>query len=256
MSLSPLALRSAPHALTPLLAGSLLALAAVGCGSSVSDGGGGSGGGGAAGGTCGDDSECYSPDDCVVGGVTYADGDTVPGECADCSCSDGEVLCPAIACVATCEHNGQVYQAGESFPLGDGCNSCFCEEDGSVACTGAFCGEDCVYAGVTYTQGASFPALDGCNTCSCEAGGLVACTEIACACNPADEWWRDYVAQDPDQCAVIDYVCPANTTPFANSCGCGCEQDSACPEWFDCMPPSPCDPEQIAIDCPYSGIAY
>jgi hypothetical protein len=45
---------------------------------------------------------------------------------------------------------------------------------------------------------------------------------------------RYYVSRDPEQCAVIRFVCPnPNDTPppikpnfFSDSCGCGCEADS------------------------------
>lgn len=55
---------------------------------------------------------------------------------------------------------------------------------------------------------------------------------------------------------VIDFVCPELTTYFGNACGCGCEQSADCPEYFNCMPPSPCDEDAIKTKCPYSGIAY
>ena len=35
-----------------------------------------------------------------------------------------------------------------------------------------------------------------------------------------------------------------------------CDEQVGTPEWFNCMPPSPRDVAQIAIDCPYSGLAY
>jgi hypothetical protein len=84
----------------------------------------------------------------------------------------------------------------------------------------------------------------------------VSCTKIACVCDPATEWHRDYVALSPAECSVIYYTCPPNTTPFANDCGCGCQQSAACPEYFDCMPPSTCDIPQIEADCPYSTIVF
>ena len=91
----------------------------------------------------------------------------------------------------------------------------------------------------------SFPSLDGCNTCTCGPDGAVSCTEIACACDPAKEWWRHYVALDPASCAAIDYACPPNTTMFSNACGCGCEEDASCPPFFDCEPPATCDPAAL-----------
>jgi hypothetical protein len=121
-------------------------------------------------------------------------------------------------------------------------------------------GTGCTYRNRTYAQGAVLNAGDGCNTCTCGSGGLVACTEKACTCDPTKEAnKRKYVGTSAAQCAAIDFACTGNTTMFQNACGCGCEQDPGCPEWFNCMPsvpPSPCDPTQIKDTCPYSGIAY
>ncbi len=202
------------------------------------------------------ESKVSSEPGCAVGGHTYEPGQSFPAPdgCNTCTCgADGSYGCTKMACVV-CEWDGQTHQPGESFPAGDGCNTCSCEPDGTVGCTLMWCAS-CQYAGVIYQPGDSFPALDGCNTCTCDDMGNVGCTELACPCDPEAEWWRDYVATDPETCMVIDYVCPTNTTMFGNACGCGCEQDPSCPEWFDCMPPAPCDMEKIKEECPYSGIA-
>lgn len=194
---------------------------------------------------------------CTHDGQTYSPGTTFPSAdgCNECTCgADGQVACTKKACV-TCTHNGKTYQPGESFPAGDGCNDCTCQDNGLVACTLAYCAGTCTYAGKEYKEGETFPALDGCNKCTCVSGSA-SCTEINCPCDPAKEWYRDYVGKSPKECAVISYSCPDNTTAFNNACGCGCEQDPSCPEWFDCMPPSPCDVNQIKKQCPYSGIAY
>lgn len=193
---------------------------------------------------------------CTYQGTVYLAGDTFPAgdDCNDCTCmDDGTVACDEAVCDALCEYAGNLYFPGETFPSSDGCNTCTCMDDLTVACTMVACAA-CTYEGEKYQTGESFPSIDGCNTCTCEAGG-VSCTEIACPCNPAEEWWRDYVSTDPEQCKLIDYICPPNTNGFTNTCGCGCEQDPSCPEYFDCMPPNPCDFEQIEEMCPYSGIA-
>ena len=82
----------------------------------------------------------------------------------------------------------------------------------------------CAYDGDTYTQGQSFPSTDGCNTCTCGAGGSVGCTKMACACDPANEPWRNYLGS-PQQCITISYQCAPGWTSFQNACGCGCEQN-------------------------------
>jgi hypothetical protein len=108
--------------------------------------------------------------------------------------------------------------------------------------------------------GSTFNAGDGCNTCGCEVNKMIACTKKACMCDPAAEIHRrQYIGMSPEACAALDYVCTGTTTAFSNSCGCGCEQDPSCPEWFDCQPsPSvpPCDTAAIKMKCPYSGIAF
>jgi hypothetical protein len=193
---------------------------------------------------------------CTYEGDTYFAGDTFPASdgCNTCECmDDGSVGCTEMACL-TCEHEGTTYNPGDTFPAGDGCNSCTCMEDGQVACTLMACAV-CTYAGAEHQPGDTFPALDGCNTCECMEDGAIACTEIACACNPPDEWWREYTSLDAQECLLLDFACPTNTLRFDNSCGCGCEQSAACPEYFDCMPPAQCDIEQIMLECPYSQIA-
>jgi len=190
--------------------------------------------------------------------VHYPEGQSFPAGdgCNTCTCMEnGSVGCTLMACAPGCFYAGTYYQPGESFPATDGCNKCTCGVDGSVSCTEMACPPACVYGGVSYAVGETFPALDGCNTCSCSAPKVVSCTTKPCAaCNPASEWWRNYVATDPAKCALIDYVCPENTQSFSNSCGCGCQQDPNCPKVIDCMPPADCTAAKKK--CPYSGVAY
>ncbi len=198
---------------------------------------------------------------CNTGTCEYEGGSYDAGEsfqaadgCNTCTCNDdGSVGCTEMAC--GCFWEGEPHQAGESFPAGDGCNTCSCTETGDVACTLMAC-PVCTYEGQTYWPGESFPAGDGCNTCTCGDDGLVGCTKINCTCDPESEWWRSYVSTDAAQCEVLDFMCPENTTQFANVCGCGCEQSAECPEFFDCMPPAACDVDAIHAECPYSDIAF
>jgi hypothetical protein len=198
-------------------------------------------------------------DGCEVDGVMHAPGDTFPAGCNTCTCmEDGNVACTDMAC--TCEYQGQTYSQGESFPAGDGCNTCTCDPEGSgeAMCTLMAC-PGCVYAGEGHVPGETFPALDGCNTCTCQPDGTVSCTEIACPCDPAAEWWREYMSQDAQECLLLDFGCPPNTVRFDNQCGCGCEQDATCPQYLDCMPPAQCTPEQIqefTDQCPYSQVVF
>jgi hypothetical protein len=254
-----------------------LAFLAVACGGSTE------GDGGPLGGACVHDGKLYQPGEsypldcntctcsggdfactvmacgngCMHDGQLHAPGSTFPAGdgCNSCYCDvDGSVSCTLVGCAATCVYEDTTYHAGASFPASDGCNTCSCQADGSIVCTELDCGSVCSYAGKSYQPGESFPALDGCNTCTCASDGSIGCTKIACACDPTAEWWRDYVGTSPQQCATILYACPEHTTPFSNSCGCGCEQDASCPQWFDCKPPAPCDPDLLE-KCPYSGVA-
>jgi hypothetical protein len=130
---------------------------------------------------------------------------------------------------------------------------CWVESDAGVGCT---------YRGRVYPYGATFWQGDGCNTCGCAPGGdagSVSCTKKACQCDPmAEIHKRVYIGKSPDQCAVIDFACPANTTMFSNACGCGCEEDPSCPDFFDCQPSPdvpPCNMAELTKRCPYSGFA-
>jgi len=249
------------HPLALTLCG-LAALVLAACGGSVSSPdsddagstGGASGAGGAAGtgggaagiGGSGGNTGCYA------NGQWYKEGDSFKSDCNTCQChSSGQISCTAMACY-DCSWQGSWYYAGDTYPAGDGCNTCTCMAGGASACTEMAC-SGCVYAGQHYKPGEGFPALDGCNKCECTDQG-VSCTDMACACDPAKEWWRNYVAHSPEECSVIDYVCPPNTFGFSNACGCGCEQDSSCPEYISCMPPAPnCEADKAK--CPFSGVA-
>ena len=202
---------------------------------------------------------CGGDDDPVCFGAdrTYAIGETYDEGCRACTCNDDtSITCLATAaCTTGCEDaEGNLQDVGAFWPAGDGCNICQCVSAGETSCTTNACGVPCAYAGQQKAPGTSFPSIDGCNTCECQSDGTVSCTELACTCDAAAEWWRDYVATSTAECAVIDYSCPDNTTGFENSCGCGCEQSSACAESYNCTPPNNCNVPQIMIDCPYSEI--
>ncbi|MBI4951235.1 MAG: hypothetical protein HY908_04325 [Myxococcales bacterium] len=201
----------------------------------------------------------WDAEHCHYGGTTYLPGESFPSTdgCNSCSCtSDGDVACTAMACIS-CSYGGRVYQAGDTFPRADGCGTCSCHFDGSVSCEATACAVGCEHGGPSYALGDTITAGDGCNSCSCTQAGF-ACTEMACACDPAREHGRYYVADTPAECAVIDYLCPTNALPFANACGCGCEQALVCPAYFDCMPGPDgpgCDTVALHELCPYSQFA-
>lgn len=90
-----------------------------------------------------------------------------------------------------CKYDGEEYLAGDSFPAGDGCNTCTCTEGGRVACTEIYCPK---------------------------------------TCDPKEELWRDYVDTDPEMCTRILFACPETKEPFFNDCGCGCQPKKCNPE--------------------------
>jgi hypothetical protein len=107
----------------------------------------------------------------------------------------------------------------------------------------------CEYYGRSLEVGETTYDFDRCNRCFCGEGGELGCTKRACVCDVEAEWFRDY-RYEPEQCAVIRYMCPPNQFPFSNACGCGCQQAPWCEEYFDCEPPTDCSFEQT--HCPYS----
>jgi hypothetical protein len=79
-------------------------------------------------------------------------------------------------------------------------------------------------------------------------------TADAGACDPSKEFNRHYVGSSPEECSLVDYACPENTTMFGNACGCGCQQDASCPQVVDCMP-GPGTSNPLCSDsrqCPYT----
>ncbi|MEZ4300067.1 MAG: hypothetical protein R3B70_34285 [Polyangiaceae bacterium] len=196
---------------------------------------------------------------CEWQGQLYSVGETFPAGdgCNSCTCEEnGEAACTLTACPQMgCSDEGYFHAPGEGWESNDKCTACTCQPDGQAICSDNGVCESCYYAGQFHEGGESFPALDGCNTCQCTSDGGISCTEIACACDTSGaEWWHEYVGIG-DECQVIDFGCDEGTTMFSNQCGCGCEQPSWCPQYFDCQPPSPCDTDSIHELCPYSGIA-
>ena len=162
---------------------------------------------------CGVDSWCR-PDEqgvgqCVpfVGPGEKCEGFVLPWireRCADgLTCVPVEETGDVPGICAACNVDGVPHQAGESFPVDDGCNTCTCTEGGLVACTKIACIPVCEYNGTTYQSGDTFPAVDGCNKCQCLDDGTVACTEMACP--PVCEY--DGVRHEPGDSFPADDGC-------------------------------------------------
>jgi hypothetical protein len=113
-----------------------------------------------------------------------------------CPGDDGDDQPAHDAAPTQCDYFGTLYDDGEIFPAGDGCNSCKCnpygDRPGEWACTLVECldaGADaapvqCDYFGTLYDDGEIFPAGDGCNSCQCnpygDRPGEWACSLVAC----------------------------------------------------------------------------
>lgn len=179
--------------------------------------------------------------------------------------------CEGLVCMeGTADCDGDASNGCETDITSDTSNCgacglvCMLPPDAMVQCVAGACQvstiprETCVYGGVEYQQGDEFPARDGCNTCSCidDVGptSSIACTDMACACNPENEPYRNYVSEDPETCQLIDFDCTGNTVMFGNECGCGCEQSTDCPETMDCSPMSGTCNEPLAARCPYTEV--
>ena len=81
-------------------------------------------------------------------------------------------------CQELCRYRGKTYSPGQSFPAGDGCNTCTCSRFGSVQCTLEVCG--CRFEGKQYRVGEKFTSKDGCKSCICQKNGDIVCKKKDC----------------------------------------------------------------------------
>lgn len=106
-----------------------------------------------------------------------------------------------------CTYDGETYEPGESFPAGDGCNTCTCAEDGSVACTLIACPDVC-----GGPDGLTCAADEYCNypIGSCGAGGATGVCEL-----------RPVLCPD-----IYEPVCACDDKTFGNACEAAAEGKS------------------------------
>lgn len=210
--------------------------------------------------------EPADPDSCAYFGTAYVPGAEFVAKdgCSRCRCSEGRVRCHSRECAGTeyCDYGGKpIGSRIEPFLGEDGCSRCFCDH-GTVDCIADGCRQVCVDRGRTFADGAKVEMEeDGYNQCQCQAGSVV-CTDLSVLCVHYDDYWHKYVASTAAECAAIRFDCPAPTTYFANACGCGCEQNPACPRYLICRgdPAVPaqatCPPDEQIAACPYSEVVY
>jgi hypothetical protein len=201
-------------------------------------------------------------------------GETTHTDCLDCVCNEqGTWTCSGFLDGNCGGSQPPTCLAGFGDCDGDPANGCEAPLDSSSNCgaCGNVClspagvmglcsagecdfsvgGGACRYLGVDQPAGSSFPARDGCNVCKCvrsSADGTldIACTDDACGCNSDTETYRHYLGTSPDACSQLS--CPDHTTAFSNTCGCGCEQSTECPNSSDC------DPNGADMLCAYQAL--
>ncbi len=200
---------------------------------------------------------CFGPKSGIHDDTEYEIGESFQSDCNTCTCEqNGQISCTAMACVPTCEFAGHTLLHGEQVPDPDGCGTCICQE-GEMSCSDTACPQ-CEAGGQHYDVGDTFPGEDGCSTCTCMDDGSVQCTAAACACEPEEEWYRDYVG-DAEECGMMAApLCPEHTTYFSNACGCGCEMSQECPAGLNCMPGGEIDDlcNEGLDQCPYTQVAH
>ena len=213
-----------------------------------------------------DGAGCWIKDECLCQPETCGDGEVLDCDLPKPVCGSQQLVALQEGCwlcawadtcePVVCEVAGQAYNPQETFPAGDGCNDCQCQNDGQILCADAPCPVICDYGGTLYEVGASFSAGDGCNTCECAEDGEVVCEEESCACDPDTEWYANYVSTNASVCGFVPPSCPASTEAFTNDCGCGCIQSAECLPVYDCAPASGCNVLEILTQCPYSEITW
>ncbi|XP_034032503.1 kielin/chordin-like protein isoform X2 [Thalassophryne amazonica] len=187
-----------------------------------------------------DTCDCPVCHGCLFEGMTFADGQVLPGRedrCQDCTCSKGEVVCVRRHCPAvTCTH-----------PALEGCA---CE-----VCDGCrFHGRDCF-------SGERFPhPTDHCQLCSCLNGGVVclhmSCPNVACVrpvtppgeCCPVctgiclhhgKEYQSGSTFTSPadlcSSCSCLNEVVNCHKRPCPVQCSHAVPSDTCCPVCDSCL---------------------
>ena len=93
-----------------------------------------------------------------------------------------------------------------------------------------------------------YEATACCSTIWCKAHS----DQDAGACVAEGPAGVHYISANASVCDRRAWTCPANTYQYWDTCGCGCSQDSGCPESVDCKK-TPDDPLCTdAATCPYT----
>jgi hypothetical protein len=221
-------------------------------------GGGGSGTGGKVGGTGGKVGN---------GAVTGAGGKVGGGGFVGTGGATGIAGTSGGCCAAAAVCNpGDVQVAGPFFCPPDTscyqvsvcCSTIWCRRDPTCTLQGAPCqpGEAQIGNNTTCPKGGTCYQRAICgNVVTCFASSAQDAGASADAgCSGPPPRGVHYVSTSLQKCAVIDYACPAGTTGYGDSCGCGCQQNSNCPDYVNCQP-GPGPTSALCADnsiCPYS----
>jgi len=145
-------------------------------------------------------------DQTVQTGEECDDGNTVDGDGCSALCLTEETL-KEYGC-------GGDLIVGESFPAGDGCNTCVCQEDQTIFCTRLVCEQD-VTCSDGHKAGETYLAEDGCNQCTCGSDGEVTCTELSC--------------EDVDTCVTSEECPPPQVcSTIYGDCFTSCAEGEVC----------------------------
>ncbi len=205
---------------------------------------------------CGDgdgDGDGDAPAPCVVDGVTYPSGATVPGsDCGSCSCYDGEVGCDLILCVDQCSQPFEVGNCDAAFQvywhnpdtgrceqmIYGGCggneNRFDTIEECVSTCDAQPPGASCEVDDIVYPDGANYvPDPASCNTCSCDDGEVTGCTEMDCPkeCEDGTALGSDCAECGPvDNCVTVRTTClpTCETEDDCSQAGAGACIDGLC----------------------------
>ena len=158
---------------------------------------------------------------CPEGEISCGDGDCIfqQWECdGDADCDDGRDE-------ANCEEcRAHQFQCADGTCIGadnlcDGVPDCGEGDDSDEERCGPRCPNERTYC-IQMCRGDEMePIPDGCAAIACE------CEPDNCL-NP-DLPGVEYISEDPDECALIDFDCAVPSERFDNDCGCGCVADAA-----------------------------
>ncbi|MGE5784978.1 MAG: hypothetical protein ACM3ZE_10320 [Myxococcales bacterium] len=164
----------------------------------------------------------------ILGGAAGAAGAVLKGK-------GGSTGAPVTCCAAmpVCNTGDTQLKSKDACPANTTCYSV------SMCCGTVWCAP-------ARTQCTALPVCENGDTqiagaCPADAscyerttcGSTITCKRASCS---KKDYNRKYTLTDPAKCAAVRIACETNAVPFSDTCGCGCEQDSSCPESVDCMP--------------------